>query len=146
MPDQLADPIDSAQRKTCPVVVAIPAKNEAERIGACLTALHDQQRRPDAVVVVLNNCTDETEAIARAMAPGLGFDLDLVCRDLLPDQANAGFARRLAMQLAAERAGPAGALLTTDADTVVPFDWVWRNLAGLNKGADVVCGRAEVDP
>src|SRR3954454_25077131 len=99
MPDQLADPIDSAQRKTCPVVVAVPAKNEAERIGACLTALHDQQRRPDAAILLLNNSTDETEAIARVMAPSLGFELDLVCRDLPSDQADAGFARRLAMQL-----------------------------------------------
>jgi hypothetical protein len=36
--------------------------------------------------------------------------------------------------------------MATDADTVVPSDWVARNLAALGGGADVVCGRAVVDP
>jgi hypothetical protein len=146
MPNQLAESLDSAHQQTCPVVVAVPVKNEAERIGSCLAALSDQQRRPDTVVLLLNNCTDDTQAIARAMAPWLRFDLDIVCRDLPPARANAGCARRLAMQIAAERAGPLGVLLTTDADAIVPFDWVRRNLAALDSGADVVCGRVVVDP
>src|SRR5690349_5641832 len=146
MSDQTAEAFDSAQPNTHPVVVAVPARNEAERIGACLAALRDQQRRPDAVVLLLNNCTDDTEAVARAMAPGLGYHLDIVNRDLRAARANAGCARRLAMQLAAERAGPRGMLLTTDADAIVPIDWVRRNLAALDGGADVVCGRVEVDP
>jgi len=37
-------------------------------------------------------------------------------------------------------------LLTTDADAVVPADWVAANLAALRRGADVVCGRAIIDP
>jgi hypothetical protein len=36
--------------------------------------------------------------------------------------------------------------MTTDADTVVPPDWVTRNLDGLHRGADIVCGRAIIDP
>jgi GT2 family glycosyltransferase len=146
MSDQFAELLDSAHQQTCPAVVAIPATNEADRIGVCLTALSDQQHRPDAVILLLNNCTDGTEATARALAPRLGFEPDLACLDLTPAQANAGCARRLAMQLAAKRAGPGGVLLTTDADTVVPPDWVTRNLAALDAGADVVCGRVEVDP
>jgi hypothetical protein len=102
--------------------------------------------RPDAVVLLLNNCTDETETIARAMAPHLGFRLDVVRRELPAAQANAGHARRLAMQLAAELAGDGGVLLTTDADSVAPPDWVVRNLRALDKRADVVCGRAVIDP
>ncbi|MGD0106200.1 MAG: glycosyltransferase [Rhodopila sp.] len=127
-------------------VVAIPARDEAERIGPCLVALNEQIQRPDTVVLLLNNCSDCTETIARALAPGLQFRLDLISRDLPPVLANAGHARRLAMAMAAESAGPDGVLLTTDADAVVPPDWVSRNHAALGQGADIVCGRAVIDP
>ncbi len=127
-------------------VVAIPVRDEAERIEACLIALDEQIQRPDVVVLLLNNCIDSTEAIARAMAPRLHFRLDLDCRDLPPDLANAGHARCLAMERAAEQAGGEGVLLTTDADAVVPPDWIFRNLAGLRHGAAIVCGRALISP
>jgi hypothetical protein len=80
------------------------------------------------------------------MAPWLRFRLDVVRRNLGPAQANAGHARRLAMQHAAELAGTQGVLLTTDADSVVSSDWVLRNLDALDKGTDIVCGRAVIDP
>ncbi len=95
---------------------------------------------------MLNNCTDKTGAIALAMAPGLRFRLDVICRDLPPAQASAGHARRLAMELAAQRAGHDGVLLTTDADSVAPPDWVSRNLEAIRRGADIVCGQAVIDP
>jgi hypothetical protein len=146
MSHKIAESLDSAEKRLRPAIVAIPARDEAERIEACLTALSDQQHCPDAVVLLLNNCTDGTEHIARALAPRLRYRLDIVSRELPPRQANAGWARRLAMQLAAARAGAGGVLMATDADTVVPPDWVARNLAALDRGADVVCGRAVVDP
>jgi GT2 family glycosyltransferase len=127
-------------------IVAIPVRNEAERIGPCLSALNAQIHRPDGVVVLLNNCTDSTEAIVRGLAPSLGFRLEVVRRDLPAAEANAGHARRLAMQLAAELAGDDGVLLTTDADSIAPPDWVMRNVRALRKRADVVCGRAVIDP
>jgi cellulose synthase/poly-beta-1,6-N-acetylglucosamine synthase-like glycosyltransferase len=127
------------------IVVAIPARDEAERVEACLIALNEQNQCPDAVVLLLNNCSDETETIARSMASDFGFHLDVISRELPPHQANAGHARRMAMALAAERAGSGGVLLTTDADAVVPPDWVSGNLAALRYGADVVCGQAVVD-
>jgi len=132
--------------KTSTAIVVVPARDEAARIGPCLASLNDQRQRPDAVLLLLNNCTDNTETIARVMAPVLRFKLDIVNRDLPPGQANAGNARRLGMALAARRAGLDGVLLTTDADTIVPPDWVRRNLEGLCRGADVVCGRAVIDP
>ncbi len=97
------------------------------------------------MVLLLNNCTDHTEAIARQMAPRLRFTLDIALRDLAPAQANAGHARRLAMQRAAALAGADGVLLTTDADGVVAPDWIERNLSALDRGADIVCGRAVID-
>jgi glycosyltransferase involved in cell wall biosynthesis len=127
-------------------VVAIPVRDEAERIAPCLTALNAQIRPPNAVVLLLNNCTDETEMIVRAMAPRLLFHLDTVRRDLPPAHANAGHARLLAMQWAAGQAGKNDVLLTTDADAIVPLDWVIRNLRALETGADLVCGQAVIDP
>ncbi len=50
------------------------------------------------------------------------------------------------MQLAAALAGDDGMLLTTDANSIAPPDWVMRNVQALEKRADVVCGRAVIDP
>jgi glycosyltransferase involved in cell wall biosynthesis len=127
-------------------VVAIPVRDEAERIGACLAALNLQSRPPDAVVLMLNNCSDATEAIVHAVAPRLRFALDVVSRDLPAAQAGAGHARRLALQIAAKQADYDSVLLTTDADAVVPPDWIARNLHALESGGDIVCGRALIDP
>jgi glycosyltransferase involved in cell wall biosynthesis len=129
-----------------PVVVAIPARNEADRIEPCLVAVAAQTRPPDTVVLLLNNCDDASEATARSISPRLPFRLEIVSVALAPARANAGSARRLAMRHAAKFAGGAGVLLTTDADARVPPGWVRRNIAALTAGADAVCGRIVVDP
>ncbi len=128
------------------IVVAIPAKDEAERIGACLLALADQTRCPHAVVLFANNCSDATPAIASAMAPALPYRLQVECHDFPMRHANAGQARRLAMALSERRVRPDGILLTTDADAVATPDWIERNCKALSTGADVVCGRVVLDP
>src|ERR1700722_17958295 len=127
-----------------PAVVAIPARNEADRIVACLEALERQTTPPDSVVVLFNNSTDDGEMLVRRMRPG--FDLRIVSIDLPPDASGAGPARRVAMEHAAPLAGPGGILLTTDAHGTGRPNWVQRNVAGLLAGADVVCGRAIIDP
>ncbi|MFO1027999.1 MAG: glycosyltransferase family A protein [Acetobacteraceae bacterium] len=124
------------------VVVAVPARDEEDRLAACLGALDQQTSPPNAVVLLLNNCTDASDAVARAVTPR--YDLRVVSIDLPSHEAGAGPARALAMQHAARLAGPSGILLTTDADATVPTDWVQRNLAALDAGADVVCGQSVV--
>ena len=47
------------------LTVLVPAHDEALTIEATLASLWGQTRRPDRVVVVADNCTDETPAIAR---------------------------------------------------------------------------------
>ena len=126
-------------------IVAIPVRNESERIGLCLRSLDMQLVRPDAVVLLLNNCTDTTEATVRAMVPDLRFRLQVILRQLPPDRANAGHARRLAMEVAGAEAADDGILLTTDADSTAPREWIMRNLRAL-QGVDAVCGRAVIDP
>lgn len=49
------------------VTVLVPAHNEAACIDATLRALLAQSHRPERVVVVADNCTDDTEAIAHAV-------------------------------------------------------------------------------
>ena len=48
------------------IVVLVPAHDEAGTIAATLQALRSQTRQPDRVVVVADNCTDDTAALARA--------------------------------------------------------------------------------
>lgn len=131
-------------------VVAIPVCNESKRIGACLEALGGQTRlEPGSlgVLLFLNNCTDGTSDIVRSFA-GLPWALRIM--ECHVASASAGWARRLAMDAAAgwldETGRGDGVLLTSDADSRVGRDWVARNLAEIEKGADAVAGRISLDP
>ena len=130
--------------------VAIPVRNEAERIGACLEALAVQAEvRPGAlgVVLLVNNTSDGTEAVIGAMRPNFPHDLRVDAR--VSPNANAGWARRAAMDAAAdwlETEGRGGTILTTDADSRVAPDWIVRNRAALAGGADAVAGLISLDP
>lgn len=128
------------------VVIAIPAMNEASRIGECLESLASQVSYVTPTVLLFaNNCTDGTERVAAATAGRTGLSLRIVSRVLPPAQASAGIARSIAMQLAAEDATADTTLLTTDADTRAPAEWLSANLAALRR-ADAVAGRAVIDP
>ena len=126
------------------IVVAIPVRDEADRIAACLMAFSRQTHLPTAVVLLLNNCTDMTEMIVRAIH--LPFQVDIQTVVLPVPNANAGTARRQAMDTAVALAGRDGIILTTDADAIVPPDWIALNLRALSIGADVVCGKAIIHP
>ena len=127
-----------------PVVVAVPARDEADRLSGCLRALDDQQRKPDEVILLLNNCSDDSEHVARQMMTCVTYKLVIDTRTLPEAIATAGEARRLAVSIAAEHAGPHGLILTTDADAIVPPDWIKRNVAALAT-TDLVCGRVKLD-
>ncbi|GJD39366.1 hypothetical protein OICFNHDK_1825 [Methylobacterium bullatum] len=130
-------------------VIAIPVRNEAERIEACLRAIDAQDGvRPGSLglYLFLNNCTDGTDRIVAELAQAMSIPVRVRCVTF--DGAHAGWARRAAMDAAAEWIGPdgtAGTILTSDADSRVPTDWVVRNLAALNAGADAVAGRIQID-
>lgn len=115
--------------------VVIPAHNEGDRIGAALDAVLRAAAHPAlegehvGVVVVLDSCSDATEAIARQHG---------VAR-LVLDARNVGIARARGAELFVE----AGArwLAFTDADTIVSPDWLVKQLA---ENADAVCGLVDV--
>ncbi|MGI5492032.1 glycosyltransferase family 2 protein [Microtetraspora malaysiensis] len=47
------------------VIVLVPAHNEEDQIAETIQSLHLQQRKPDKIMVIADNCTDATEEIAR---------------------------------------------------------------------------------
>ncbi|MGY2047744.1 glycosyltransferase [Methylobacterium sp. JK268] len=141
-----AGPVPAA-RLAC--IAAIPVRNEAERIGACLRALSVQDGVAGfGIVLFLNNCTDGTAREVAALRGTLPVPLRVIA--CVSDRATAGWARREAMEAAAswleEVGSPDGVILTTDADSRVPADWVRRSLAALADGADAVAGRIALDP
>jgi glycosyltransferase involved in cell wall biosynthesis len=118
------------------IAVVVPAHNEAQLIAACiesiLTAATCSELKNEAVrvIVVCDECTDATEAIATK----LGADtIRLTGR-------NVGKARACGTEVALQ----AGArwLAFTDADTVVSPQWL---SAQLELGADAVCGTIGVE-
>lgn len=127
------------------VAVALPAKNEAADLPACLSALDHAAARfggSVTIVVAANNCTDDTRGVlARAI---LRHAVLLPCAvSLLPPFRHAGWARRFAFDAAAAMLGDDGdVLLSTDADTCVSPDWIVRAVHHLDAGADAVAGRA----
>jgi len=137
-------------------VVCVPARNEALTLPRLIRSLAGQNgASPESrlrVVVLANNCTDDTVAVLDALGHGpIGATLRLrvVEASLAPEVAHVGTARSMALD--AGRAwlndeGVAdGVLLSTDADAVAPPDWVSANLAALD-GAELVGGRLVIDP
>ena len=128
-------------------VVAIPARDEAARVAACLEALDGQDgARLDEIVLLVNNSSDDTAKIARSVKLLHPTRLHVIECTLSPEFANAGSARRIAMEETARLAGADGVLLTTDADGLVDPDWLTANLAAIRAGADAVAGWVELHP
>ena len=129
-------------------VVVIPARDEAQTIAACLTALAHQTIGTAAfeTILVADACGDDTESVARAAAQRLGLRLTV----LHGPGAGSGPARRLGMDAAADRLEAQGRtdglIATTDADSTPAEDWLARQLAHLARGAAVVAGLIELHP
>jgi Glycosyl transferase family 2 len=138
-------------------VVAIPVKDEEERLPACLRALarqRDRLGRPISptlvrIVVFANNCTDQSASLARKLGGGLSLDVRVVEARLPPAAAHAGNARRRAMDIAEawlmEGGETDGVILTTDADSQVAPSWIAENLDAFAAGAEAVLGRVDLD-
>jgi hypothetical protein len=126
-------------------VVCVPARDEARRLPALISAL-DRQVLPEEgkvrVLLLLNNCTDASRSAAeRAAAAAARVELRIVQRDFPAAAAHSGSARRAAMESGAawldEIGARDGLLLTTDADAVPAADWMARSHEALATGADI---------
>jgi hypothetical protein len=133
---------------TRPVVVCVPARNEAKRLPVLLEALA-QQTLPSPINVALcvNNSADGSAEAAQAAAAKTDgrLRLKLLNCEFAPEQAHAGSARRAAMELGAEWLNDGDALLvSTDADCRPPANWLEANLASAGP-LRIVGGRIELD-
>lgn len=129
------------------VAVVVPARDEQLLVGSCLAALltsrdHLRRSRPDVVVdllVVLDRCTDATApVVAAAGVPAV-----------VSDHGQVGAARAAGARCVLARSRAAGVpdaalwLASTDADTVVPVDWLAVQVELAQSGLDAVVGTVE---
>jgi glucosyl-3-phosphoglycerate synthase len=130
-------------------VVVIPARDEEERVGACLDALAAQvEINPAAyeAILVLDACGDGTErqvGLARRRWP------ELRLLTLPGPGRGAGPARATGMDVGCARLESVGQvdglLATTDADSVVAPDWIARQLEAVAAGAEAIGGEILLD-
>lgn len=120
------------------VGIVVPAHDEQGWLGPCLDAVRsaaDAVAVPVDVVVVADACSDDTAQVARAAAVEV---LEIAAR-------NVGVARAIGWDRLLGRARPATVwLATTDADTLVPTDWLARMLTRAEQGWDAVVGTVAV--
>ncbi|GAB3624277.1 glycosyltransferase family 2 protein [Mariniluteicoccus endophyticus] len=111
----------------------VPAHDEEDWLPACLDALREAilvARTVVEVVVVLDACGDRTAALVPSWV-----------RPVSIDRRNVGAAR--AAGFAAARRTPGTWFATTDADTLVPVDWLGAQLASA-ADHDVYAGTVRV--
>ncbi len=128
--------------------MVVPARNEEALIDSCLTALAKQEgisAEEYEVLLVLDRCTDATEA--RALEVAAQHPVRRL-RLLEGPGRGAGHARRVGMEEAYARlmslGRPDGLIASTDADTVVAPDWLSAQLAAASRGARAIGGRIEL--
>ena len=131
------------------IVVVIPANNEEELLGGCLTALEIAMRVVTAesvavptvrVVLVLDSCTDASAAIA-ARWPAVEV--------ITAQFRNVGQARAFGVghALRLSSASPDRVwIANTDADSQVPPHWIARQLAIARSGIRLMIGSVRPDP
>ena len=108
------------ERPPACVVALIPAHNEESSIGATVAALLAQTRVPDRIIVIADNCTDRTAAIAASFHhPSLLVTQTVNNRDKKCGGLNAAW-----RQFATD----SDIVICLDADTILPDnaieDWV----------------------
>lgn len=127
------------------MLVVVPARDEADSVGACVTSIREAARSLRAahpriavrVVVVADACSDATAGIARrAGAEVVEIDARAV-----------GAARQAGVDHGLDvRRASATWIATTDGDSAVPRSWLLDHLAAAAAGAALVVGGVEPDP
>jgi Glycosyl transferase family 2 len=150
--------VDRSPLETCEACIVVPARDESVRIEKCLSALV-RQVDPDGrpidpakyeVIVLANNCHDETAARARAFGGRhQRLVLHVVEINFPPGRSYVGCARKLLMDEACRRlfllARPDGVIVSTDADSFVDPGWIAGIMREVDAGADAVGGRIVAD-
>ena len=131
------------------VIVVVPARDEEERIGACLRSIVRASDRAAlvigrlAVVVVADGCNDRTTDIARSVLAPRPMSLVAEC-----DLGNVARVRALGVNLGRNllesNASDRTWIASTDADTTVPGNWVLQHVAAARRGLRGVAGVVDV--
>ncbi len=124
------------------VAVVVPAHDEADRIGATIESIEMARRRLGgrvtvSITVVADRCSDGTATVARRLLTG---PADAVAS---ANVKRAGGARALGFQVAtANVVGQVESLwiASTDADTLVPTNWLEHQLDLAAQGFAAVMG------
>jgi len=145
----------SAPRRERPVhavIVGVPARNERRMIRRTLQSLADAASEVDPhvivrVVVACDSCDDTTAIAAKTFTSQAS-----IVRVIEGEWRSAGGARRAAIEFGLDELLGLGLgvqdvwIATTDADTVVPRNWISRHLDHAREGYDAVAGVVELLP
>lgn len=119
--------------------IVIPAHNEAMAIAKCLVSVQTAiEQLPSKIqaypLVVLDSCTDDTQIIVKAAG------VDYLCCDY----QCVGQVRDMGIRHAI--ANGATWLACTDADSVVPMDWLVQQIEHItHQPTDMICGVVSID-
>jgi hypothetical protein len=130
------------------VLVVVPVHDEAALLGRQLAAIESsigyaawlRPRTSVSTTVVLDSCTDDSAAVTAGFCDVHAIEAELGC---------VGSARRLGVAEARRRHDtPADRtwVACTDADSVVPLDWLTGQLALAATGSGLVLGTVWPDP
>jgi glycosyltransferase involved in cell wall biosynthesis len=116
------------------ISIVIPAYNEEANILRCLDAFTKQTVKEEfEVIIVDNNSTDKTSKIAS------GYKNKLNLKIFLENKKGRGAARARGFK---EARG--SIIFSTDADTIVPVEWIERFEKRLNKNIGAVTGSCRI--
>ncbi|UTT63609.1 glycosyltransferase [Microcella humidisoli] len=136
----------SARRRDPHVGIVVPARDERDLIGRCLDSIIVAAAQVDArvsIVVVADSCRDGTAQAARAAAQRARASRNCELVVLEIDAENVGIARSVGCRQAI--AAGCSWLALTDADSVVPENWVGEHVQMQHAGFDVVIGTVRPD-
>jgi glycosyltransferase involved in cell wall biosynthesis len=121
------------------VAVVIPARNEEALIARCLASVTAAATAHTSITVVADACTDATAEVARSFAG---------VRVIEVNSATVGRARAAGVAAAIAEAGGAASglwIANSDADSVVPTNWITEQVKLADHGADVLIGTVSPD-